>query len=764
MSCSLEWARIREARAPVRDRLSSLLARLYAANLPEWRQLLSTDAPLVDSVQLASAAPPDDGLPISSLSSPEDIARLVFGRLGHIVVNPQDLEKTTALCDSYVHAEGQRSAPDVLNSSPTRVDSFVRDLVARAQDAREILYTRRADGTGHGLAAINGLDLYGERGSGKTFLLNHMLSRYSDYLDSQQTIWVRVNLVNAFGDDLNLEHWALAQATKVILRYYDPESDFVDRRKRPQVPALAHLRQFVQTAASRATVTRLDTAVMRLHQKFQTRGSDASVDPELVPAILADEVVRLARDCGYSLIVFFDGLDKLEVTEAAARKFDLLATGLDAWRASDTPRGIAHVAVMRSMTRRCLRAAHTSPYVTGRIPTWRIASVPLQDIVAKRLQVIKEELKRRQQREPGAAGTWIARIDEFAAYLKSAEEPLIAVEGVLAGNVRAQTQIIQLRWLEYLAKYDPASYRIVEQLMYAGEVFPPQYYGYHVDSRGALHAELTGPTSFDSKFLPSLFSPPYADNVAGRGGGMRTHTDILVGLRILQIVAAHTFNIRESGEGADGLTGGELSEICRVMFGYDERVVLAFIGELAEFEVLTFRGFLRTRPAIPSYGEIVLLPKGAYLLKSAIYDIAYLNLASMRVRLATLSREKDVPFLAAQAKRRRTGDALDRWVAHKVLNSSGLLRLVSAVNTEQQTFALAQTDQIRDERCQRAIKTAIEGGGANGVGMFDVPARMESVLLTQARDMILGADRYKHDAKLREILNAIQRYVEVWVD
>ena len=111
-------------------------------------------------------------------------------------------------------------------------DAYLDEITRYAHRLREASLDRHsADSEGRGIANVGfqtGL-LHGPRGVGKTFYLNHIVSKYLDYLDRKKVLWVRINFLNYYGAAITsetLREWLFAQLTKIIFRYYDSHLRF----------------------------------------------------------------------------------------------------------------------------------------------------------------------------------------------------------------------------------------------------------------------------------------------------------------------------------------------------------------------------------------------------------------------------------------------------------------------------------------------------------------------------------------------------------
>jgi hypothetical protein len=163
--------------------------------------------------------------------------------------------------------------------------------------------------------------LIGPKGCGKTFFLNYLFSKFSPILDSKGVIWVRLNLLEEFGDDKDILHRIYAQATKIIMRYYDPESAEFKQKKIP-IPAGQSLQLYIERSKFPAQHKKgLLDEVEGMRDVFYTKKREEPLSPALVSKSLGRKVFNLARDNGYSYIIVFYGLDRMEATSQHDKRF-----------------------------------------------------------------------------------------------------------------------------------------------------------------------------------------------------------------------------------------------------------------------------------------------------------------------------------------------------------------------------------------------------------------------------------------------------------
>ena len=203
-------------------------------------------------------------------------------------------------------------------------------------------------------------------------------------------------------------------------------------------------------------------------------------------------------------------------------------------------------------------------------------------------------------------------LDGFKSYavekLEDEEEPACgALNRIHNTNTRAKMQSLQLLWYEFLKKNELEeeergstssgllSYKLVEALMISGRRYPPVHYKYDINDDG-LPIRGLGNNLFDINLLPSLFCFPFARENTDEGERSwkvafpKEMHGFLAGLRVLQLVRAHDHEINHSRKTGDLLRVRELVKLCKVLFGYEKRLIINLIEELGQFDLITLTG------------------------------------------------------------------------------------------------------------------------------------------------------------------------------
>ncbi|MFA5056224.1 MAG: hypothetical protein WC562_08695 [Dehalococcoidia bacterium] len=714
-------------------------------------------------------------------------------RLGHITVNPHRPYNTQALKECYVcldECEQELTAFDdrYINTSHERIRSFVEDLVERARNARRmLLHTNEVDRTDRANASAKNfhLILFGPKGAGKTFLLNHILAKYSDYFDQEHILWVRINLVERFGGDIatdfkfDLRHRILAQATKIVMRYYDPISEYAKPSKKYPLRVVETLYEAVkEEAPDTDTANRWTDQVSSMKNAFCKLGSDPSISPDLVPRHLGEIVMRFIFQKGYSVICVLDGLDKLEASVAETRRFERLFDAAVNLTTSTGSQGMMMVSVTRTDTLNTLPniARHANPFVSGETQRLRIHPVNLNALVDRRLSFLREMVPVIAAQEGWTTEDWPNHIDEFVRALNSEQkndftEVLLYT---LGDNRRAQTQALQLIYYHYLEKAKLTRYYIPECLALAGQRFPPKVYRYGLTDKGNWRRECVDNSAFDNHLLPSIFHFPYLDrDLCHSQAAEFPHTSgILWGIRLLQILGASDRLFQDRGLAFEPLVAKEASDIMYKLFGYPRSQTLDLIMDFQEFEFLSLKPSDFPVHREPNRLYVQMMPKGLIVLRSFIFDVAYLSLCAMRVPTGgetVTAPFKDNCFIPAcldVAIDMRAdwplsvSQALLQWMAAKIINSTAICRIIIEINNRQQDIYKTKIDSLT-HRYRMIVNEAVMGRERMVDGMFQFASRLGKEVIPQLMGMIASLDKEDQRAS-KELEQIVTAYWSHW--
>jgi hypothetical protein len=738
---------------------------------------------------------PKDTKATEKLTAPTSREGHIHRRLGHIVVNPNDQFNTSAIVNSYCFLNatdpeiGDLPSSEIANLNPESAKAFIDrliDIAERQTQIMKILHDRQ----GVALTQPRSILLHGQRGSGKTFFENFLLSRYSDYLDQRKVIWVRVNLVESIGYDDRLNAWINAQSAKIILRYFNDGSKYFSKPPQMHIDVDSYFREKVlptKNKKERAEILR-KLAAAKDHFFYsghsETDLAEAKISEETIPNEVAQYVVAAARHQGFHFIVVLDGLDVLEITRAYRDRFDkLMSKSLEL--ASTTERtGFALLLVTRTNTlRMILRHDYQDTYEQTEMEEITVQGMPLLKIIELRLRHLETEIIKMAS---GGVVDW--KIDDIRQHLgefkkflhekelihgkRSEEEYLNLLEELQVENVRAKMQMLQYKYYDFLTKRHVASprapYQLVEALMKAGRRFPPIAYKYVLE-RGVLIRTIWNRQKFDTRFFPSVFRFPFvsgrfappqrgAHKLDGELKGANIE-HVLMGIRILQFLRAMSkyYNDgQDSDRNAVHISVEELCECLKFAFDYEPSFVLRMLEEFSEYQLLEFQNpnLYATSRRLED-NEMVCLPKLDHMLNHFIYDIAYLNMAGMRVALPTWAfTAKAEPYFQAASYDEAT-DPLPAWVSAKVTNVSGLVRLLDAVNRLQE-----QRFRKRLKDCQDTKQEFLEIFDiAEEDGMFSFMYFLRDEVIKQFYLALKGISMPGH---LMEAVGNIRRYIADW--
>lgn len=689
----------------------------------------------------------------------------IYRRLGHLTVNPNKKGANEAITKSYVWPSNAR--PGVVNGSDSSTTEFVERLITAARRATQLAREQVApDAAAAAHQATSMFIIHGGRGTGKTFFLNYILSKYWARFDSEKIVWVRLNLVANFEPQNDLNNWIAAQSTKVLLRYYDKNSK--SRMKDSPIPLqldlIGHLKEFVREKYADNPERRgeMYDKVLQLNEVFTEVRYEASLSENLVPPILAQEVMRFAREMGYAFVIALDGLDQLDVTRAAKEKFDALCRSVDAIGSAYETSGYALLVASRTKTLRNHGSIFGDPFREGNSRSLALGVVDLENIVVKRLEMIEAEVKQFAPEYEWDLSDWLDHMPKFQVQLLDKMEDISFIDSLLQSlgtNRRAQMQMIQLDYLEYTVG-EKRGYTLIEYLTRAGKKYPPRYYVYDKIDDSWIHQANAEPTPFDSKFFPSLFTFPRRYN--GTLDNPPHPNATLAGLRMAQILAAYSELIRTCDDRiSDHMAAHELAAICEKAFGYDPTMIYLLLEEFAEFGLVELDGGQHyPLPTSADQYRIEVAPKLHFLTDTAIFDIAYLNLAAMRTPVAQNvvdMSSNTYPYFVARTFERQT---IDRWIFAKIVNTVGLHGIVRRIN-DKQKHSFNDNMPSFNQREEVIFSSAVQG--LRGIGMFDVATEMAKEVSTRLTAVLRSYERERGDGpKYKALTSRIHTHFSKW--
>lgn len=662
----------------------------------------------------------------------------VLRRLGHVTVNPQDMLNTNMLKRSYVYFGGERTLTTrgeiIVNSNPAMTKEFLERLVDLAFDARILSEEYVPDATGEIMSTERCMLLFGEKGCGKTFFLNHILSTYHEYLDEQKCVWVRLNLVDDRSFDDDMYSWVFAQIAKIVFRYYDASS--VRYKSRPGTVSdfSKHLSEWIQEQdVTPPLKLRWEEALVQMKQVF-CRDHDRGISAEFCVTTLCEEVYNYAKKCGLSFIIVLDGFDRLEGNEDEPDRFEKIKRGVIKLLSEYEKLGCIFVVTTRVLTFASVQTVNPFSTINAN-NRYFVEASPIDKIFGARIEAIIKEIEDLRSTLPQwAQENWAQRIREFEVEILSSAadtESLSSIEAALSHNNRAKTQIIRLRFQDFLQRKTFQGYQLLEHMTRGGMRYPPLIFSY-ARNGSSTAGTISTPTTFDNYFLPIISRPPLlqAPHIGNDDDWLQMGS-ILHGIRMLQIVDAHDSLIKSS-EGAriDRITIGELSDVLYALFKYSKEQTVIFCRELEQYEVFRFT----ERAPANRRSNITMLtgyPKLRFLLTRCLGDLAYINLCAMRCRVAKDALDTPELFRPAFIDYDEAR-SLPRWVIRKIVNSVSLLAAMTFINDRQRRqFAVDQGPRMLHGRMKTTIERAIK------LGMFrlveELTPRVLSEIETVAR-------------------------------
>lgn len=623
---------------------------------------------------------------------PDDkISTYISSRLAHIIVNPSYRKNdTTALVEAYVYAENNCNA---VNHSADIVQSFLESLcIVSDRNKTAFLASNETDRMYYTNKESIRL-LVGDRGVGKTFFLNHVLAKYSSYLDDKKIIWVRLNLVDTFGANNDLLWWMYAQASKIILRYYCKESKYFDRTSsKIPIEVLPFVRSWIESIESESHKVVINEALQELIDVFITNSTDEPITPALLPKGLARKIWESAiRIGGYSFIIVFDGMDRLESSTDSHKKFSELVSGLRKLEDSTEAVPASFVVACRRKTADRLASANAFPFASFSVEKHMIGEVCFEDVFDRRLNYLDRRIKDfLMTSSDGYVSTEEINLKKFREYIAKDKHEF----SMFGKNMRATMQAVQLRHKEFLAcgdDFDTHDYRWVESCVKMGWKFPPKVYAYKSSDDPIMpYICNTRESTYDNRLLVSVFSYPYFE-FEDNPKISPNFENCLIGLRILQL-AQTSCALFESKTIKSRITVEFLSEILKDCFSYPGKLTRAALREFAEFELIDTESDQLIDSNIPiQNAEVRITQKGRYVLNHCLSDVAYLAMCAMRIPMdmnILITDDESPPFFHAYAFRsnRRgvtsSGD-LGRWVRTKAVNSLNLFKLLEHLDSIQ---------------------------------------------------------------------------------
>ncbi len=564
--------------------------------------------------------------------------------------------------------------------------------------------------------------IHAPRGVGKTFFLNYLLSRWSDQLDQEKTFWVRVDLVKEFTPHNNVERWIYAQLAKVVFRYYnsnahtytDGDREYTKKIDIQEIGLEDELYRYIEVQRRMETRNELDQDFIRMRDVFSGLATEMPLGESLVNHALAQQIFYHLLKNGFSVIVILDGFDRLETTPDAIKKFQKLSREISVLASSSEAIGYTIIFVSRTSTSR-----HLASSTYRRIPaanTHELIPPPLEPILQRRIRYIIREVSGLAKAKNWDLHDWPDHLNNYVKFLDSSSERIDykATLEMFGGNRRAQLQVLQLAYLDYLSseqvrgRKNTPQYKLIEIMTKSGFAYPPLHYRYTVE-QNRVQRNLGDEVGPDHIFLPSLFSYPFLSEKSNKDF-RHTNCDLLCGLRILQLVKGREDCV-ETSEDRQLLTGQEISQLLKWLFDYDQKMVRKLLVEYVEAELLYVYNESNSIENDVGNLRIGAMPKLGYVLDEFIKDSSYLALAIMRAPIGPFDSQLDTDRMAGLVRVRRYdrhGGELIEWIVAKAINSISAYRLVRELNETQKSDYDRRSRKVSDGGRWQALKLEFE--------------------------------------------------------
>lgn len=685
----------------------------------------------------------------------------IHRRLGHLSVNPIDKLQTEAIQKVYVFPNKANNNYRYANNNDESIFKFIEELQEKAKQAH-FLATQQVDGElDRSRLFTRAAILYGHRGCGKTFFLNYLLSRFSKDFDSNKILWVRINLAASLGFKGDVLHWIYAQTGKIILRYYDQHSEYFKKNpKQYPINAFDYLMSEISEIKDDRHAKIMFETIKSVEKSFQLLSQDDQLSPERIPLYIGQTLASYAKKIGYAIIVVLDGLDQLDASVRAKERYDILANASFRIATSSNDHGFFIVLVMRTATLAGAEKLSLNPFLKNIPRPYEILDPQLEQILQVRIKFIKNEIKKLEQYPDFSERDWDSFLDEFQEYLYSIKENNLQainfLEKLYEKNKRAEMQAIQMSFHEYLVNRRTQIYRLIECLMKAGWSYPPRYYSYSMSDNSELMIEPASEIqNFDYRFFPSIFRFPHLESNPDNKNLCPSFLSIMHGIRILQFLLAYEKMNRETSN-KHQLFIEDISVLCDEGFGYDKNVTTLILEEFNEYELIRLIGIDRT---LQSNIEIQILPKLDKVYQYATNEIAYLNLAAMRLPLPKslykTEKYKKNPFVFLTSLENINQSNIESWIFTKAYNAIQMYRIISQINEYQKK-------QFEIKNFKKAFLFQI-ASKAKYADMFTFINNLKRAIKGQIMGAIKNRE-YFNEMKTIELSQRIFNAVEFWKD
>jgi hypothetical protein len=614
------------------------------------------------------------------------IDHYILNSIGHIPLMPSDKIRRNIIRNAYayyIQSQGIHNKNyHVINFNNESEHAFINELIAASKEEKELYEGSRE-------LKRKVFLISGERGIGKTFFINHLFTKYFEYLNSQKVIFVRIDLTKNFeGRDYpDLTHWLLASMVRIIFRNYYKNPAFSEFDDIADTVIKIIRKDFVDSEWQHKVIGELIYVVKSYQRRLHACIDELSID-KLLANILIDFTIKK----GYSFIYIIDNLDILQTSIIYKNNFEYIIKNLNQLLGYGTRIGGCFVIL-------CSNSLLQYINYTGYLPTApihyfvhkEIGNIPFKNITQKRLDAISYYSEKIAHLDKSIINE---RIANFIQYLMEISESdnlddlFYKLDNLYGPNQRAKINFLQLCY--YNSLKHGKKYQLLEEMCRAGFRYPPAIYSYEYE-RDKLRRTYAN-NLFANVFVPNIFRFPFNKNFPGNKIPP-SRTYMLMGIRIIQLLLKYNYSL---DKGTVILLNELIDELTN-LFDYKKDIMMNFIAELCEYNYIEIIG--NQLLFYDDYGRnarIIIKPVINALFTQQQYDdkwlhgniinnIAYLNMSSMRVLVNKKCLQGELPLFKALSLSDES-IPMRSWVGWKIANAISMYRLIKKANELEEKY------------------------------------------------------------------------------
>ncbi|MBI9077448.1 MAG: hypothetical protein JEZ02_18720 [Desulfatibacillum sp.] len=673
----------------------------------------------------------------------------IYGRLGQIPLRPkknQDSRQALINCYCYKNLAGD---PDqhIVNKNPASTEKFGKDLVETARSSRFLTDMSSNSLESMSKQIVQGAQsfiLHGPRGSGKTFYLNHLFAKFEGVFDKRKVIWVRVNLLHYFCDKMNSENlleWIFGQLTKIVYRYYYPDSQLFEKRNAPNVVIDPHaiLSNYIKSDVKSATrKDHYEDKIQGFLDMFIHRDHCQSIVKDTIPLNLGRALFTNLLKKGFGFIFVLDGLDRLQALPHLNDRWLATIEGLKQILVGETPLQAAFLLVTRTQNIPIVRdtVSSLSQGVGADLAKIerKLVAVDFEHVLQKRLEYIQEEISNipiealdpSRDIEPKQFSDFIGLLTPLDARKDSFWQQLQNTSIIFKDNLRAKMQTLQCIYYQFIRDKIGRKYRLVETLLLAGREFPPSPFRYSLEKNCIVRRN--GDLVFDNVFLPNIFLFPICNEIRDKGPCFKGNKfPLLAGLRLLQILQCHQERESVKTGTVSLLNVRDLIKILSTLFDYNRSHIENIVEEFVEYELLHAGGIGYDCPDCTLDYQPRAMPKARYILQEMLYEISYFGLCALRIPLHHGCLVESPPYVKCFPIDK---PHYRKWNRAKILNAIALTKIVSHMNRAEEKLYAKNINKIEGRLKAIVERAQIENS------MFGFIGKASNCFVEQAQKLL----------------------------